>query len=84
MSTPLEVSDTQIAEWQATGHSYKVIAAEIAEWALQQARGTPLPGNDHFAGDLNIVASASTWKRPKALLAAAGVLHAGDGPYRVA
>lgn len=74
MTTPVEVNDTQIAEWRGTNHPYKVIAAEIAEWALKQDRGTPLPGNDHFAGDLDIVASASTWKRAKPFLAAVGVL----------
>jgi hypothetical protein len=80
----VEVNDTQIAEWRATRHPYKVIAAEIAEWALEQPHGTELPGNDHFAGDLPIVASATTWKRAKALLAAAGVLYTNDGPYQVA
>ena len=84
MSTPLQVNDTQIAQWQATSYPYKVIAAEIATWARQQARGTELPGNDHFAGDLPIVASASTWKRAKVFLAAVGVLYSNDGPYLVA
>lgn len=84
MSTPLEVNDAQIAEWRNTGHPYKVIAAEIAQWAHRQDRGTPLPGNDFFAGDLPIVASASTWKRAKVFLAAVGVLYTNDGPYLVA
>lgn len=81
--TPLEVNDAQIAEWRATNHPYKVIAAEIAEWALKQDRGTLLPDNAHFAGDLPIGASDSTWKRAKAFLAAVGVLYLNDGPYRV-
>jgi hypothetical protein len=80
----VEVTDAQIAEWRNTGHPYKVIAAQIAEWALEQPRGTELPDNDHFAGDLAIVASAPTWKRAKAFLAAVGVLYVNDGPYLVA
>lgn len=84
MSTLVEVNDAQIAQWRATNYPYKVIAAEIAKWALEQARGTELPGNDHFAGDLAIVASASTWKRAKTFLAAVGVLYSDDGPYQVA
>jgi hypothetical protein len=83
MTTPLEVNDAQIAEWRHTGHPYKVVAAQIAEWALKHDRGTALPGNDFFAGDLGIVASASTWKRAKAFLAAVGVLYSNDGPYLV-
>lgn len=78
--TPVEVNDTQIAEWRGTNPPYKVIAAAIAEWAIRQDRGTPVPGNDHFAGDLDIVASASTWKRAKTFLAAVGVLNSNDGP----
>ena len=83
MTTPVEVNDTQIAEWRQTRHPYKIVAAEIAEWARKQDRGTPLPGNDFFAGDLDIVASAATWKRAKAFLAAVGVLCSNDGPYLV-
>jgi hypothetical protein len=84
MTTPVEVNDTQIAEWRHTGHPYKVVAAEIAKWAREQDRGTLVPGNDFFAGDLGIVASASTWKRVKVFLETAGVLYRGDGPYQVA
>jgi hypothetical protein len=83
MTTPVEVNDTQIAEWRHTGHPYKVVAAEIAEWAREQDRGTLVPGNDFFAGDLGIVASASTWNRAKTFLAAVGVLYTNDGPYLV-
>jgi hypothetical protein len=82
--TPAEVNTAQIAEWRATNHPYKVIAAEMAEWALSQARGTELPDNDFFAGNLAIVASASSWKRAKVFLAAVGVLYTNDGPYLVA
>jgi hypothetical protein len=83
MTTPLEVNDAQIADWRATNYPYKVIAADIAAWARGQERGTVLPGNDFFAGDLAIVASASTWNRAKTFLAAVGVLYSDDGPYQV-
>jgi hypothetical protein len=83
MTTPLEVNDAQIAQWRNTNHPYKVVAAQIAQWARGQDRGTELPGNDFFAGDLDIVASASTWKRAKTFLAAVGVLYTNDGPYLV-
>lgn len=81
--TPVEVNDARIAEWRATNHSYKVIAAEIAEWALRQDSGTLLPDNDFFARDLPIVASESSWKRAKTFLVTTGVLYLNDGPYRV-
>jgi hypothetical protein len=83
MTTPLEVNATQIAEWRNTGHPYKVIAAQIAAWALEQGRGTELPENGFFAGDVAIVASATTWNRAKKFLAAVGVLYQNDGPYLV-
>jgi hypothetical protein len=81
--TPVQVNDAQIAEWRHTNYPYKVIAAQMAEWALQQDRGTELPANDFFAGDLATVASASVWKRAKAFLEAVGVLYRNDGPYLV-
>ena len=84
MTTRVEVTDALIAEWRATNHPYKVVAAEIAEWALKQERGTVLPDNGFFAGDLAIVASASTWKRAKSFLKTWGVLQQGDGPWQVA
>jgi hypothetical protein len=83
MSTPAEVNDTQIAEWRNDRSPYKRIAAEIAQWARGQDRGTLLPDNGYFAGDLDFVASDQTWNRAKKFLAATGVLYATDGPYRV-
>lgn len=83
MTTPVEVNDAQIAEWKRTGHPYKVIAAAMAEWALTQGRGTLLPDNGFFAGDLDIVASASVWKRSKQFLETIGVLYRNHGPYLV-
>jgi hypothetical protein len=48
-------------------------------------KGTPVPDNEYFAGNLPIVvASAATWKRARALLANTGVIYRNDGPYRVA
>lgn len=84
MIAQAEVNADQIAEWRATNHPYKVIAAEIAEWALGQGRGAAVPDNDFFAGDLAIVASVSTWKRAKTFLKSWGVLQQGDGPWQVA
>jgi hypothetical protein len=80
-----DVTDALIAEWRGTRYPYKVVAAQIAEWALTQERGTALPGNEFFAGDLSIVASASTWNRAKVFLETAGVIYHDDGrPYQVA
>jgi hypothetical protein len=56
----------------------------MAEWALRQERGTAVPGNDHFSGDLPIVASGSTWKRAKTFLVTAGVLRLDGSAYQVA
>ena len=84
MTSGLEtVTDFQIAQWRATGRPYKVIAAEIAKWALEQPRGTLLPGNSQFAGDLDFVATVKTWRRAKVFLRTAGVLE-GDRPFTVA
>lgn len=82
--TPVEVSDALIAEWRATRHPYKVVAAAMAEWALGQDFGTALPDNEFFAGDLDITVSRSTWQRAKTFLKTVGVLHQGDGPWQVA
>jgi hypothetical protein len=81
--TTAEVTGSQIAEWRRTNHPYKVVAAAIAEWALEQERGTALPDNGFFASDLPIAASASTWKRAKTFLKTVGIIK-GDGPYEVA
>jgi hypothetical protein len=79
-----EPDDTQIAEWKASGHPYKLIAAHIAEWAKGKEHGTLLPGNEEFAGNLPIVAGPGPWKRAKALLAEHGIIYRNDGPYQVA
>jgi hypothetical protein len=77
------VTDAQITAWRNSSHLYRLIAAEIATWALQQERGTYVPANDYFAGDLPIVASYKTWTRAKVFLRTMGVLK-GSGPYEVA
>lgn len=79
----LDDIDARIAEWRRTGHPYKVIAAEMATWAREQERGTCMPGNGYFAGNLDFAASASTWKRAKVFLRTVGILR-GDGPFEVA
>jgi hypothetical protein len=84
MTTPVLVDDTLIAEWRATGHPYKLIAAQMAEWALKQERGTLLPLSDFFAGDIGIVASAASWVRARQFLASVGVIYRTNGPYMVA
>jgi hypothetical protein len=80
------VTNQQLAEWRATGYTYKIIAALITEWARPQERGTQVPDDDYFSGQLDIITSASTFKRARAFLAAPaqGVLFTSDGPYMVA
>lgn len=79
-----EVTPAQIAEWRRTRYPYKLVAAEMADWARFQERGTALPGNEFFAGDLGFVASKSTWVRARTFLATTGVLAPIGGPYTVA
>ena len=79
-----EVTPAQIAEWRRPGYPYKLIAAAMVEWARTQERGTALPGNDFFAGDMDIVASEATWIRARIFLATVGVLTPLGGPYVVA
>jgi hypothetical protein len=80
----VQVDDRLIAQWRATRYPYKLVAAAMAEWALRQERGTALPDGGFFAGDLPIVASASTWKRAKTFLVTLGVLRLGGDVYLVA
>ena len=84
MTPRQQVSDAQLAEWKASGHKYKVIAAHITEWASKQDRGTVLPANESFAGNLPFTASAEPWKRARTFLAQHGVIYRNDGPYQVA
>jgi hypothetical protein len=70
----------QVREWRDTGHTYKLIAAAIAEWADGKERGTVLPDDQSFG----IEASGSTHKRAKKFLVTQGVLEINDGPFYVA
>jgi len=80
MTATTNVSNTQLREWKATNHPYKLIAAAVAEWAASQERGTALPDDEYF----RIEASPSTYKRAKKLLQTHGVLEVRDGPFYVA
>ncbi len=84
MTHRVEITAAQLSSWRATGHPYKVIAAEIATWAADQERGTVLPVNHVFGRNLGIEASGSTFTRAKRLLVTHGVLSTNDGPYQVA
>jgi hypothetical protein len=81
---PSEVTSTRITEWRESGYPYKLVAAEIAEWALKHERGTPVPGNEHFAANLSVTPSAATWKRARTFLAQLGVIRLNSGPDKVA
>lgn len=80
----MKATDAQVASWRGSGKSYQKIAAEIAEWASAQERGTVLPGNDVFGRKVGVEASPSTYKRAKQFLVTHGVLEANDGPFYVA
>jgi hypothetical protein len=86
MTAPREprVTDAQIRAWQGTGHSYKLIAAEMAEWARGKERGTALPDNSKFGRDLDVAVSVDTYRQAKRFLVAAGVLETSGGPFQVA
>lgn len=74
----------QVRSWRYTGHPYKLIAAEMAEWAAGKERGTALPGDEAFGRDLDITVSRDTYRRARRFLVAQGVLEAGGGPCQVA
>jgi hypothetical protein len=78
-----EARETLIKEWRATGYPYKVIAAEIAEWAAGRERGTVPPDDLYFEMRHGIEASASTYRRAKRFLVTQGVL-VNDGYLTVA
>jgi hypothetical protein len=84
MTQRAEITDAQISSWRATGHPYKLIAAEIATWARVKERGTALPDNSEFGRDLDVTVSPKTYRRAKTFLVAQGVLEASDGPHYVA
>jgi hypothetical protein len=74
----------QVASWRGSGKTYQKIAAEIAEWASAQERGSVLPDNQVFGRKAGVEASPSTYKRAKQFLVTHGVLEANDGPFYVA
>ena len=79
------VNDELLGTWRLSGHPYKVIAAEIATWAQTQEKGTPVPPESFFAGNLDfVVTSVGPWVRAKRLLEQHGVLKQLGGPYLVA
>jgi hypothetical protein len=84
MTQRVEITDAQLASWRVTGHAYKCIAALIVEWARGQERGTQVPENEFFAGKLDVVVSASPYRRAREWLEAHGVLYTNDGPHMVA
>jgi hypothetical protein len=84
MSAANRVPDQDIAAWRATGHSYKLIAAAMTEWAREQERGSAVPENTYFANRLPVVASPSVYKRARKFLVTQGVLWRTDGPCMVA
>ena len=78
--TGREAYPEQARSWRGSGHRYKLIAAVIADWAVDKERGTVLPDNEFFG----IEASGSTYRRAKAFLVSQGVLCTDDGPFQVA
>jgi hypothetical protein len=46
----VKATDAQVTSWRGSGKTYQKIAAEIAEWASAQERGTVLSDNDVFGG----------------------------------
>ena len=80
----MKATDAQVTSWRGSGKTYQRIAAEIAEWARAQERGSVLPDNEVFGRKADVEASPSTYKRAKQFLVAHGVLEANDGPFYVA
>jgi hypothetical protein len=80
----VNATDAQVTSWRGSGKAYQKIAAEIAEWARGQERGSVLPDNEVFGRKADVEASPSTYKRAKQFLVTHGVLEANDGPFYVA
>jgi hypothetical protein len=57
----VKATDPQVASWRGSGKTYQRIAAEIAEWARAQERGSVLPDNEVFARKADVEASPSTF-----------------------
>jgi hypothetical protein len=84
MTQRVEISDFQLPSWRATRYPYKLIAAEIAEWAAGKERGTVLPNDAEFGRALDRVVGPRPFLRAKHLLERHGVLEVNDGPFTVA
>lgn len=80
----MNATDAQVTSWRGSGKAYQKIAAEIAEWARGQERGSVLPDNEVFGHQADVEASPSTYKRAKQFLVTHGVLETNDGPFYVA
>jgi hypothetical protein len=80
----VNATDAQVTSWRGSGKAYQKIAAEIAEWARGQERGSVLPENEVFGHKADVEASPSTYKRAKQFLVTHGVLETNDGPFYVA
>jgi hypothetical protein len=80
----VQISEVQLRSWRATGYPYKLIAAEIAEWAAGKERGTALPDDAEFGRGLDRVVGPRPFLRAKHLLERHGVLEVDDGPFYVA
>ena len=80
----MNTTDAQVTSWRGSGKTYQKIAAEIAEWARGQERGSVLPENEVFGRKADVEASPSTFNRAMQFLVAQGVLETNDGPFYVA
>ena len=80
----MNATEAQVTSWRGSGTAYQKIAAEIAEWARAQERGSVLPDNEVFGRKADVEASPSTYKRAKQFLVTHGVLATNDGPFYVA
>jgi hypothetical protein len=80
----VNATDAQVTAWRGSGKAYEKIAAEIAEWARGQERGSVLPDNEVFGRKADAEASPSTYRRAKQFLVTHGVLETNDGPFYVA
>ena len=80
----MKATDAQVMSWRGSGKAYHKIAAEIAEWARGQERGSVLPDNEVFGHKTDVEVSPSTYKRAERFLVTHGVLEINDGPFYVA
>jgi len=44
----VNATEAQVMSWRGSGKAFQKIAAEIAEWARAQERGSVLPDNEVF------------------------------------